>query len=48
MAPSMAATLMVCLVAFTLLFHHLLKMRITLERQRDETARLRELALDEE
>lgn len=48
MAPSMVATLMVCLVAFTLLFVHLLRLRISLESQRDEVERLRDQILYEE
>jgi len=48
MAPSMVATLMVCLVAFTLLFVHLLRLRISLELQREEVHRLRDQILYEE
>ena len=48
MAPSMTATLMVCLVAFTLLFVHLLRLRMGLERQREEVNRLRDQILYEE
>ena len=48
MAPSMVATLMVCLVAFTLLFVHLLRLRISLESQREEVERLRDQILYEE
>ncbi len=48
MAPAMTATLMVCLVAFTLLFVHLLRLRMGLERQREEVNRLRDQILYEE
>ena len=48
MAPSMTATLMVCLVAFTLLFVHLLRLRMALETQREEVNRLRDQILYEE
>lgn len=48
MAPPMALTLMVCLAAFTLLYVHLLRLRLALETQRAEVSRLRELVLYEE
>ncbi len=44
----MVVTLLVCLATFTLLFVHLLRLRLTLERQRDEVLRLREAVLYEE
>ncbi len=44
----MAATLMVCLATFTLLFVHLLRLRYTLERQREEVLRMRETVLYED
>jgi len=46
--PSMLLTLMVCLAAFTLLFVHLLGMRLALEQQREEVNLLREAILYEE
>lgn len=46
--PSMVTTLVVCLVAFTILFVHLLRLRIGLELQREEVYRLRDALLDEE
>ncbi len=45
MDSSMVATLMVCLVAFTLLYFHILRLRISLEKQRNEVHRLRDLVL---
>lgn len=44
--PSMLHSLMVCLLAFTLLFVHLLQLRLGLELQREEIRRLREAAVD--
>lgn len=46
--PMMLLTLMVCLAAFTLLFLHLLRLRLRLEQQREEVHRLREMILYEE
>ena len=46
--PSMTLTLMVCLAAFTLLFAHLLGIRLALQRQREEVNRLREAILYDE
>lgn len=46
--PSMVATLLVCLMAFTLFFVQLLRLRVKLELQREEVYRLRELVLYEE
>lgn len=48
MAPSMVATLMVCLTAFTVLFFYLLRLRVTLEVQREEVNRLRDRILYED
>lgn len=46
--PSMIVTLMVCLATFTILFVHLLRLRIKLELQREEVYRLRETLLYDE
>lgn len=48
MAPPMVITLMVCLAAFSLLFCHFLRLRMSLERQRGEVHRLRDEILYEE
>ncbi len=48
MAPPMVITLMVCLAAFSLLFVHFLRLRMSLERQRGEVHRLRDEILYEE
>ncbi|MHB0868931.1 MAG: cytochrome c biogenesis protein CcsA [Chloroflexota bacterium] len=45
---SMVTTLVVCLAAFTLLFVHLLRLRMKLELQREEVCRLRDQLLYEE
>ncbi len=45
MAPPMVVTLMVCLTAFTLLFFYLLRLRVSLEVQREEVLRLRDQIL---
>ncbi len=46
--PSMIATLVVCLAAFTVLFVHLLRLRLRLELQREEVYRLRDLVVYED
>ncbi len=46
--PSMTFTLVVCILTFVLLFVHLLRLRVTLELQREEVHRLRESVLYEE
>ncbi len=48
MDGAMVLTLVVCLVAFTLLLVHFLRLRVALERQREEVQRLREIVLYEE
>jgi len=48
LAPTMIVTLVVCLIAFTIFFVHLLRLRLKLELQREEVYRLRELALYDE
>ena len=48
LAPTMIVSLVVCLVAFTIFFVHLLRLRLRLELQREEVYQLRELVLYEE
>jgi heme exporter protein C len=48
LAPTMIVTLVVCLVAFTIFFVHLLQLRLRLELQREDVYQLRELVLYEE
>jgi heme exporter protein C len=48
MAPSMVVTLVICVAAFTLLFVHLLRLRVSLEIQREEVHRLRDQILYDE